>query len=50
MTEKDAAKYIVELFADYERLSSKLGYSTSQKYSEAVSIAIMALANTKRDL
>lgn len=43
MTEVEAGKYLVELYADYERLSSKMGYSTSQKYSEAVSLAIMAL-------
>lgn len=48
MTEKEAGKCLVELFADYERLSSKLGYSTSQKYAEAVSSAIMALAENKR--
>lgn len=43
MTEKEAGKYLVELYADYERYTSKLGYSTSQKYSEAISMAIMAL-------
>lgn len=48
MTEKEAGKCLVELFADYERLSSKLGYSTSQKYAEAVSLAIMALSENKR--
>ena len=43
MTEKEAGKYLVELYADYERYASKLNYSVSQKYSEAVSMAIMAL-------
>lgn len=43
MTEKEAGKYLVELYANYERYASKLGYNTSQKYSEAVSMAIMAL-------
>ena len=46
MTEKDIAKYLVELYGDYERLCSKYGYSVNQKYSEAIGLAIMALANT----
>ena len=47
MTKEDVAKYLVELYGDYERLCSKYGYSTSQKYSEAVGLAIMALTNIK---
>lgn len=43
MTEKEAAKYLVELYAAYERYANELHYGTSQKYSEAVSMAIMAL-------
>lgn len=43
MTEKEAGYYLVNLYADYERYADKLHYSVSQKYSEAVSMAIMAL-------
>ncbi len=50
VTENEVAKYIVELFADYECLSGKLGYSIKPRYSEAVSLAIMALANTKSNV
>lgn len=43
MTEKEAGKYLVELYADYERYAEKLGWTANSKYAEAVSIAIMAL-------
>lgn len=43
MTEKEAGKCLVELYADYERYSNKLYYSVNKKYAEAVAMAIMAL-------
>lgn len=43
MNEIEAGKLLINLYADYERYVYKLNYSVSQKYSEAVSMAIMAL-------
>jgi len=47
MSEIEAANYLVNLFSDYERHCSKLGYSTNANYSKAVALAIMALEQTK---
>ena len=43
MTKAEAAKYLVEMYSEYEHYAKKLHYGTRQKYSEAIAIAIMAL-------
>lgn len=43
MTEKEASKYLVELYADYEYRTIKMNHNIHSKYSEAVAMAIMAL-------
>lgn len=43
MTKAEAARYLVELYSDYEHHAKELYYGTRQKYSEAIAIAIMAL-------
>ena len=47
MSENEAAVYLVNLFSDYERYCSKLGYSSNHNYSKAVARAIMALEKIK---
>jgi len=47
MSELEAANFLVNLFSDYERYASKLGYNTSLNYSKAVALAIMALEKSK---
>ena len=43
MTNKEAGKYLVQLYADYEHYAREKYMSVSQKYSEAIAMAIMAL-------
>ena len=46
---EECAKWLIELYSDYFSLSGKYGNPVVYEYSEAVAMAIMALAERKKD-
>lgn len=49
MEKVEAAKALVELYSEYERLALGMHYSIRQKYSEAVAVAILSLREKEKD-
>jgi hypothetical protein len=49
MENEECAKWLIELYSDYFSLSGKYGNPVVYEYSEAVAMAIMALAERKKD-
>lgn len=43
MTNKECARLLVELHAEYSKLAEKYGWIALKEYAEAVAMAIMAL-------
>ena len=44
MTNNECAKFLVELHAEYSKLTDKYGWIALKEYAEAVAMAIMALS------
>lgn len=49
MANEECAKWLIELYSDYFELAGRYGQPVVTEYAEAVAMAIMALAERKKD-